>query len=99
MSLSSSQFASDNAVSIATFPTRSQLETPDQIRRFELLRLAFFVLRLRKLEQTHEATEGTTKEYQFRCSLLRHTIFQQVITLTRLDARQQAMQLIDTCRK
>ncbi len=94
-----SQFAGDDVVSLETFPTRSQLETVEQIRRFELLRLAFFVLKLRKLEQAHEGETHTTNEYVFRCSLLRHTIFQQVVTLTHLDAREKAMQLINTCRR
>ncbi len=95
MTLGSNQFAHD-VVSLAGFPIDSQLVTAEQIRRFELLRLAFFVLKLRRLEQTHE---DTTREYALRSSLLRHTIFQQVITLTRLDAREQAIQLINTCRK
>ncbi len=94
-----SQFANDNIASLTTFPTQSQLVTTEQIRRFELLRLAFFVLKLRRLEQTHGESEGITKEYTLRCSLLRHTIFQQVITLTRLDAREQAIQLINTYRR
>jgi len=98
MMLRSNQFAGDDIVSLETFPTRSQLETVEQIRRFELLRLAFFVLKLRKLEQAHEGDGHTTNEYAFRCSLLRHTIFQQVVTLTRLDAQEQAMQLINTCK-
>ena len=99
MTLSSSQFAHKNVVSLAGFPTQSQLVTTEQIRRFELLRLAFFVLKLRRFEQTHEESEDITQEYALRSSLLRHTIFQQVITLTRLDAREQAIQLINTCRK
>ena len=96
MTLGSSQFADDDVVSLVSFPTQSRLVTSDQIRRFELLRLAFFVLKLRRFEQTHE---GTTTEYALRSSLLRHTIFQQVLTLTRLDAREQALQLINTCRR
>ncbi len=99
MTFGSSQFAGDELVSLTTFPTQSQLVTAEQIRRFELLRLAFFVLKLRRLEQTNEGEEQATKEYTLRCSLLRHTIFQQVITLTRLDAREQAIQLINTCRR
>lgn len=99
MTLGSSQFAYDDVVSLATFPTQSHLVTTEQIRRFELLRLAFFVLKLRRLEQTYEGSEKTTSEYALRSSLLCHTIFQQVITLTRLDAREQAIQLINTCRK
>jgi len=90
--------------SLSTFPTDSELETDEQIRRFELLRLAFFVLKLRKLEQEEqEAREGQKKvisaEHSFRCNLLRHAIFQQVVTLTTLNAREQALQLINTCRK
>ena len=105
MTLGSSQYATTNdTFSTASFPTSSRLQTTEQIRRFELLRLAFFVLKLRKLEQSHElgaveGTEGAIKEHKFRCNLLRHAIFQQVVTLTALDARAQAMQLIDTCRR
>ena len=83
---------------VSAFPENSQLETADQIRGFELLRLAFFALKLRKLEQRHDRIKDEA-EYKFRCSLLRHAIFQQVLTLTKLDARDQAMQLIDACRK
>jgi hypothetical protein len=83
---------------ISAFPESSQLETADQIRGFELLRLAFFALKLRKLEQRHDRIKDEA-EYKLRCSLLRHVIFQQVLTLTKLDARDQAMQLIDACRK
>jgi len=82
----------------SAFPQSSQLETEDQIRGFELLRLAFFALKLRKLEQRHDRIKDET-EYTFRCSLLRHAIFQQVLTLTKLGAREQAMHLIDACRK
>ena len=85
-------------VIISEFPESSRLETEDQIRSFELLRLAFFALKLRKLEQRHDRIKDET-EYTFRCSLLRHAIFQQVLTLTKLDAREQAMNLIDACRK
>lgn len=99
-------YQASRLTSLSTFPASSQLETDEQIRRFELLRLAFFVLKLRKLEQgvgrtrdTEETQRKPVGEYQFRCSLLRHTIFQQVVTLTRLDAREQALQLINTCRK
>ncbi len=83
---------------VSAFPENSQLETADQIRGFELLRLAFFALKLRKLEQRHDRIKDEA-EYKFPCSLLRHAIFQQVLTLTKLDARDQAMQLIDACRK
>ncbi len=85
----------DDPVDLSTFPTHTHLQTTEQICRFELLRLAFFILKLRKLEQSHEASA----QFELRCSLLRHAIFQQVVTLTELDARDQAMHLIDTCRK
>jgi len=130
----------------SSFPMNSTLETAEQIRRFELLRLAFFVLKLRKLEQrtliaqpevgtrfivpsqlpknlepqarTQSVWESGSlgsrntdpasaqvgpnsqdTDLQFRCNLLRHVIFQQVLTLIQLDAREQAMQIIDTCNK
>ena len=124
----------------SSFPMNSTLETAEQIRRFELLRLAFFVLKLRKIEQrtliaqpevatrfimpsrlsepqarTQSVWETGSRntdrasgqvepnsqdtELKFRCNLLRHVIFQQVLTLIQLDAREQAMQIIDTCNK
>jgi hypothetical protein len=146
----------------SSFPMNSTLETVEQIRRFELLRLAFFVLKLRKLEQrtqiaqpevgtrlimpsrlsepqartqsvdsrnedpmpsrlpepqartqsvweygnpntdptsAQRESDSQETEMKFRCNLLRHVIFQQVLTLIRLDAREQAMQIIDTCNK
>ncbi len=108
---SSQEIAHDNALlktrpSHSSFPTESTLETDEQKRRFELLRLAFFVLKLRKVEQRLSAIreesgdgEGHDAELAFRCNLLRHVIFQQVLTLIQLDAREQAMQIIATCRK
>ena len=94
---------------LSSFPMTSALENDDQIRRFELLRLAFFVLKLRKLEQylcsisQDEAPEDELKEQHelltYRCNLLRHVIFQQVLTLIKLDARDQALQIIATCHK
>jgi|SRR5712692_3907812 len=108
--------ARDNAdaLHISMFPTSGLLETREQIRRFELLRLAFFVLKLRRLEQ-REKTNGGTRgvaakeqapvegqvpdEQSFRVSLLRHVIFQQVLTLIQLDAREQALLIIDACQK
>ena len=126
----------------SSFPMNSTLETAEQIRRFELLRLAFFVLKLRKLEQRTQIAQpevatrfimpsrlsesqartqsvdsrnedpmpsrlpepqvesnSQDTELKFRCNLLRHVIFQQVLTLIQLDAREQAMQIIDTCNK
>src|SRR5438876_6858643 len=87
-----------------TFPTGCLLETTEQMRRFELLRLAFFVLKLRKLDGrvTQEAslTRGSKEEErELRRNLLRHVIFQLVLTLTRLDAREQALQIIAACRQ
>ena len=86
-----------------------QLESVEQIRRFELLRLAFFALKLRKLEQHQspgseqgDCTNGErvlADELEFQRSLLRHVIFQQVLTLMKLDAREQALQIIDACRE
>jgi hypothetical protein len=96
---------------LSSFPTASALKNDDQIRRFELLRLAFFVLKLRKLEQNLSASspeaqpghlEIETREQRdlltYRCNLLRHVIFQQVLSLIKLDARNQAFQIIATCR-
>ncbi|HVB72954.1 MAG TPA: hypothetical protein VNE38_05305 [Ktedonobacteraceae bacterium] len=92
--------------SYPSFPTDSTLETVEQKRRFELLRLAFFVLKLRKLEQHLSNTREESSEHEerdqerkFRSNLLHHVIFQQVLTLIQLDAREQAMQIIDACRK
>ena len=85
-------------VSLSTFPSMSQLKTVEQIRSFELLRLASFALKLRKLEQRYESGGDLPPENDFRCNLLRHAIFQQIITLTTLDAREQALQLIKVCR-
>jgi hypothetical protein len=108
---SSQEIARKNAIarlrpSFSSFPTHSALETVEQQRRFELLRLAFFVLKLRKIEQRlsasgEESEEGGARDQQldFRANLLRHAIFQQVLTLIKLDAREQAMQIIATCRK
>ncbi|HLI09099.1 MAG TPA: hypothetical protein VKV40_21225 [Ktedonobacteraceae bacterium] len=86
-----------------------QLESVEQVRRFELLRLAFFALKLRKLEQRQNPGEehedgcdkerGQTDELEFHRSLLRHVIFQQVLTLMKLDARKQALQIIAACRQ
>jgi hypothetical protein len=68
----------------------------EQSSAFELIRLAFFVLKLRKLEQNYalDPTCIDVSGYKFQCNLLQHAIFQQVLRLTRLGARQQAFQLI-----
>ncbi|MGH2498273.1 MAG: hypothetical protein ACRDIV_26560 [Ktedonobacteraceae bacterium] len=90
----------------ASFPSDTALETVEQQQRFELLRLAFFVLKLRKIEQRlntvreeNEEAETRDQQLEFRGNLLRHAIFHQVLTLIKLDAREQAMQIIATCRK
>ncbi len=92
--------------SSSSFPTNTTLETVEQQRRFELLRLAFFVLKLRKIEQRLSALFGESgadeardQQLNFRANLLRHAIFHQVLTLIKLDAREEAMQIIAACRK
>jgi hypothetical protein len=92
--------------SFSSFPTDSTLETVEEQRRFELLRLAFFVLKLRKIEQSlsalcEESGERGARDRQLdlRANLLHHAIFQQVLTLIRLDAREEAMQIITACHK
>jgi len=109
LSKDKTQHISDaDALHISMFPTNDLLETTEQIRRFELLRLAFFALKLRKLEQRLvggggqamlEGVQEQKHEQEFRRSLLRHVIFQQVLTLIQLDAREQALQIIDACQK
>lgn len=90
----------------SSFPADSTLETVEQQRRFELLRLAFFVLKLRKIEQSlgelcEEGGEGDERDRQLdlRVNLLCHAVFHQVLTLTSLGAREEAMQIIAACRK
>jgi hypothetical protein len=86
-----------------SFPIDSIFTSAEQMQRFELLRLAFFVLKLRKLnEQTTQAVEEGMSELEeqqisFQRNLLQHAIFQQILTLTKLDAREQAMQIIGAC--
>ncbi|MBO0793502.1 MAG: hypothetical protein J2P36_21490, partial [Ktedonobacteraceae bacterium] len=81
---------------LANFPARCTLQTEEQKRSFELLRLALFALKLRKLELGPRPKEEWI--FEFRCNLLRHVIFQQLVTLEHLDAHEQAMQLIKACR-
>ncbi|GCE19122.1 hypothetical protein [Dictyobacter kobayashii] len=90
-----------DAVTIFTLPRCNHLNSREQVRSFELLRLAFFALKLRKFEQRYAAGGElmTDQEFAFRRSLLLHVIFQQLVSLTRLGAREQALQLIETCRK
>src|SRR5437588_13086367 len=94
-----------DALHLSLFPEHGLLDTTEQIRRFELLRLAFFVLKLRKLEQrladgqtSMESSQEMKDEQGFRRNLLHHVIFQQVLTLIKLDARGQAMQIIEACQ-
>lgn len=63
---------------------------------FELIRLAFFVLKRRKLEQAHLFNPESidVSAYNLQCNLLQHAIFQQLLCLTRLGARPQALRLI-----
>lgn len=87
-------------VTIAAFPQSCYWQTAEQVRGFELLRLAIFALKLRKLEHLQKVKGPTQqKEHNFRCNLLRHVIFQQVLILTELGAREQAFQLIRACRR
>jgi hypothetical protein len=97
------------SMSIERLLAGGQLESVEQVRRFELLRLAFFALKLRKLEQRPNSggeyeddcgrKGGQDGELEFRRNLLRHVIFQQVLTLMKLDARDQALQIIAACRQ
>ena len=108
---SSQEIARKNAVarlrpSSSSFPVDTTLETVEEQRRFELLRLAFFVLKLRKIEQSlsalcEESGERGARDRQLdlRANLLRHAVFHQVLTLIRLDAREEAMQIITACRQ
>ena len=96
-----------NTIYDSMFPGSGLLETKEQIRRFELLRLAFFSLKLRKMGQRmaseqvkiERAALQQDDEQEFRRNLLRHVIFQQVLTLIHLDAREQALQIIEACQK
>ena len=88
---------------LENFPVESIFTTEEQMQRFELLRLAFFVLKLRKLnEQMTQAVEDgmsdqDEQQFSFQRNLLQHTIFHQILTLTKLNAREQAMQIISAC--
>lgn len=107
------QISDADALHTSMFPASGLLETKEQIRRFELLRLAFFVLKQRKLEQRGQAQgvgaahagddkaplASAKNEQDFQHNLLRHVIFQQVLTLIQLGAREQALQIIDACQK
>ena len=88
---------------LENFPVDSIFVTAEQMQRFELLRLAFFVLKLRKLNEQMAQTieegmnEQAEQDFSFQRNLLQHTIFHQILTLTKLDAREQAMQIISAC--
>jgi hypothetical protein len=88
-----------------TFPAESIFTSAEQMQRFELLRLAFFVLKLRKLNEQltlmlEKGIDGREEQqFSFQRNLLQHVIFQQILTLTKLDAREQAMQIIGACHK
>ncbi|HEY1354442.1 MAG TPA: hypothetical protein VGF67_32935 [Ktedonobacteraceae bacterium] len=87
-----------------TFPAESIFTSAEQMQRFELLRLAFFVLKLRKLNEQltlalEKSRENEEEQFSFQRNLLQHVIFQQILTLTKLDAREQAMQIIGACHK
>ena len=86
------------AVANDRFPTSKRWETTEQRRRFELLRLAFFALKLRKLDEDINYQESESERELCR-NLLRHAIFQQVLALIQLDAREQALQIIAACRQ
>lgn len=87
--------AEEIALYISAIPVSVQLETPDQISRFELLRLALFVIKLRKLEKL----SSDEPDHAFARNLLQHAIFQQVLTLTQLGERKQALMIINAYRK
>jgi hypothetical protein len=109
MSLSSNTDAKNSTTKsqartqLTSFPIDSIFTTTEQVQRFELLRLAFFVLKLRKLNEQMSAAvdegmgEQEEQQFSFRRNLLQHAIFQQILTLTKLDAREQAMQIISAC--
>ncbi|MGI9059904.1 MAG: hypothetical protein ACR2H5_15145 [Ktedonobacteraceae bacterium] len=112
MTLTTRKDATQNIFDVNTiydvmFPGSGLLESREQIRRFELLRLAFFALKLRKMGQrlsseqvkVERAMVQQDDEQEFRRNLLRHVIFQQVLTLIHLDAREQALQIIEACQK
>jgi len=94
---------SQSRIHLDNFPIDSIFISVEQMQRFELLRLAFFVLKLRKLNEQMNRTleEGMndlqSQEFSFRRNLLQHAVFQQMLTLTRLNAREQAMQIISAC--
>ena len=62
-----SQYISgSDALQASMFPEHGLLETTEQIRRFELLRLAFFVLKLRKLNNVLLMVKRAWKAHKSR---------------------------------
>jgi hypothetical protein len=98
LSASAQDEADMEIVTIATLllPWSDHAISAEQSCAFELVRLAFFVLKLRKLEQGYalDPARIDTLGYNFCCNLLRHAIFQQFVRLTQLGARKHALQLI-----
>jgi len=74
---------------------KNSIDTNDKAIAFELLRLAFFALRLRKVENMHVQDS----EHAFRCTCLKNAIFQQILTLSRLGAKEKALELVAACNK
>ena len=58
---------------LENFPIDSIFTTDEQMQRFELLRLAFFVLKLRKLNEqlTHAVETGTNEQDEQQFSFQR----------------------------
>jgi hypothetical protein len=88
--------------SAGCFPADTWLATPDEEQRFELLRLASFALRLRGLEERWQQKvprrRSEMQRQAFQRCLLQHAIFQQVVALIRLNAREEAFQILSACR-
>jgi hypothetical protein len=83
------------------FPEESWLQSPAEERRFELLRLAAFALRLRSLEEEARRTPLRRQDQErlaWRRRLLQHAIFQQVVALRRLDGLAAALAVLRACR-
>lgn len=79
---------------IEDIPVSVELGTREQISRFEMLRLALFAIKLRKLE----ALPTDNADTELARNLLRHAIFQQILTLTNLGERKQALQIVEAYR-
>ncbi|GCE10996.1 hypothetical protein [Tengunoibacter tsumagoiensis] len=76
---------------ISVLPWVAHCVTQEQIGRFELVRMAFFLLKLRKLE-----LQDGSQEREFERVLLRNAIFQQYVSLRTLGLSEQAHQLFQT---